>query len=186
MFPVLAICTTCLVVATTTSHCYTLHTLHTRSNNHTTTLCPKPKNTLPRCAINTKTHYPFEPQTHKHTITLYSKHTITLPLCAPNTQSHHHLVPETHNHTITLYPKHTNTLSLCTPNTQTHCHFVPQTHNHSTTLYPKDTITPLCAPNCQGLGSLMSERWSMLALFPFSRVYDQAFKLDNTSQEKET
>ena len=65
LFPVLAVCTTRLVVATTTSpHCYTLHARShtaTKPQKHNSTPCPKYtntlcttlcQNTLQRCAPN--------------------------------------------------------------------------------------------------------------------------------------
>ena len=139
LFP--AVCTTCLVLATTTSHCYTLHTLHVH------TLPRSPTNTPPLCAPNWHSPFHFVPQKHNHTSTLCPKPTTT------------------------LCPEYTNTLPRRAPNTQTHNHFVPQTHDHTTTLCPRHTITPpLCALNCHRLGSLRSMRWPSLPHFPYSRV----------------
>ena len=57
MFPASAVCTTRLVVATNTSHCYTLHTLLVHNQPRS------PTNTPTLCAPNTQSHHHFVSQT---------------------------------------------------------------------------------------------------------------------------
>ena len=76
-------------------------------------------------------------------------------------------------------------LAICTTHlvvatTTSHCHTPHTLHVHTLPRNPTNTL-PLCAPNCHRLGSLKSKRWSSLALFPYWRVYDQAFELDSNS-----